>query len=914
MEFIESLNDAQREAVLNTDGPALVIAGAGAGKTRVLTYRIANLISKGVPSYQILALTFTNKAAREMKERIVSVVGTEASRYLWMGTFHSIFSRILRAEGEALGYKPNFTIYDAADSKQVVRQIIREMNLDDKLYPAGQVAARISGAKDKLITAAMYLGNAQLFERDKAHRMPMVGEIYKKYAVRCFRANAMDFDDLLVNTYILFRDFPEVLRRYQEKYHYVLVDEYQDTNFVQYMIVRQLSALHGNLCVVGDDAQSIYSFRGARIDNIFDFRKDYPEFRIFKLEQNYRSTQTIVKAANSIIEKNREQIEKTIFSKNEMGDKIRVFPTLTDSEEGLRVASDIFETYHNEQARWLDFAILYRTNAQSRIFEETLRKKNIPYRVYGGLSFYERKEIKDILAYFRMIINQSDEEALRRSVNYPRRGIGNTTVERLYELAGEHNVSVWDIADNADRLHGHFNAGTCSKLKGYTDLIKQFALRAAEVNAFTIAKEVALQTGILAEFRDGRTVEDISRLENLEQLLNAIQEFSEAAETNGEPSSLADYLAVVALLTDQDTGDPDSIDRVTLMTAHSAKGLEFRYVYVTGLEENLFPSLMSSGTAKELEEERRLFYVAVTRAMKRATLSYALNRYKWGNLESCNPSRFIREIDSQFVAEIAPGRRPGYSSGAGQSVWQEPSSGGNGSFSRGGGSHSGRGGSRTGSGGSWSGSGSQSGRGGSGSENGGFRTGSGSQSGRGGSGPGRDGSWSGSGTGESGYSKHKPSLKHIKLSSPQDSQAPDNEDNASTAGGDTAGGREMRPAGGGAADGGRERQQTGGAAAGGRERQQTGGAADGGQEGLQTGGGAAAGGRERQQTGGAADGGQNTISSGDISIGDRVRHERFGPGTVVAIEGRPPDTTAVVDFTESGRRKLLLRFAKLVRI
>lgn len=882
MNFIESLNDAQREAVLNTEGPALIIAGAGAGKTRVLTYRIANLIGKGVRSYQILALTFTNKAAREMKERIVSVVGTEDSKYLWMGTFHSIFARILRAECEALGYKPNFTIYDSADSKQVVRQIIREMSLDDKLYPAGQVAAKISGAKDKLITAAMYLGNAQFFERDKSHRMPMVGEIYKQYATRCFRANAMDFDDLLVNTYILFRDFPEVLRRYQEKYHYVLVDEYQDTNFVQYMIVRQLSALHGNLCVVGDDAQSIYSFRGARIDNIFDFRNDYPEFKIFKLEQNYRSTQTIVNAANSIIEKNSEQIEKTIFSKNEVGEKIRVFPTLTDSEEGIRVASDIFETYHNEQARWLDFAILYRTNAQSRIFEETLRKKNIPYRVYGGLSFYERKEIRDILAYFRMVINQADEEAFRRSVNYPRRGIGDTTIARLYELAGEHNVSVWDIAENIDRLHGNFNAGTCKKIKSYTDLIKLFAMRAAEVNAFTIAKEVAIQTGILAEFRDGKTIEDISRLENLEQLLNAIQEFSEAAETNGEPSSLADYLAVVALLTDQDTGDADSNDRVTLMTAHSAKGLEFKYVYVTGLEENLFPSLMSSGTAKELEEERRLFYVAVTRAMKRATLSYALNRYKWGNLESCNPSRFIREIDSQFVAEIVPGRRPGYPSGAGKASWEEPSSGGGGFHSGRGGSHSGRGGSGSGRGGSFSGgSGSGSGRGGSfsggsgsGSDRGGsFSGGSGSGSGRGGSFSGGSGSGSGSGAGDSGFGRHKPSLKRLKYSSPQDSPGPESDDNASAAGGGAAGGG---AAGAGGADGG-------------------------------------GGSREMQPPGGGA-GHHNSSSSGDLSVGDRVRHERFGPGTVVAIEGRPPDTTAVVDFTESGRRKLLLRFAKLTRI
>lgn len=794
MDYLDSLNDAQRQAVLNTEGPALVIAGAGAGKTRVLTYRIAHLLGKGIRSYQILALTFTNKAAREMKERIVGVVGTEASKYLWMGTFHSIFSRILRTEGEVLGYRHNFTIYDAADSKQVVRQVIKELNLDDKVYNAGQIAARISSAKNNLITAQVYAGNAQFLERDKAAKVPLLADIYKLYAARCFRANAMDFDDLLVNTHILFRDFPGVLRRYQEKFSYLLVDEYQDTNYVQYLIVRQLSALHGNICVVGDDAQSIYSFRGARIDNIFDFRNDYPEFRIFKLEQNYRSTQTIVNAANSIIDKNFNQIPKTIFSKNEVGEKLRIFPTFTDSEEGVRVASDIFETFHNGQARWTDFAILYRTNAQSRIFEETLRKRNIPYRVYGGLSFYERKEIKDILAYFRMIVNPADEEAFRRSVNYPKRGIGDTTVVRMFELATEHQVPVWDIACNIEQLKGQFNAGTCSRIKGFVDLINLFMSRSSAVNAFTIAREVAAQSGILSEFREGKTIEEISRLENLEQLLNAIQEFSEAAETNGEPSGLDSYLATVSLLTDQDTNDGEENDKVTLMTVHSAKGLEFRYVYITGLEENLFPSLMSSGTAKELEEERRLFYVAITRAMKSATLSFALNRYKWGNLESCNPSRFLKEIDRQFVAEIVPGRRPADASVPGfspQSGSRLPGSGG--SFRSGGstGSH----------GSSYP--------------------------------PGKDVHHPGKGfsrEGESGYGAFKPSMKRIKPS-------------ASTG---------------------------------------------------------------SEQQGG--------IYDGELTAGDRVRHERFGNGLVVSIEGRPPDTTAVIDFEDSGRRKLLLRFAKLVRI
>jgi DNA helicase-2/ATP-dependent DNA helicase PcrA len=774
MEFPDQLNDAQKEAVLNTEGPALVIAGAGAGKTRVLTYRIANLLAKGVPAYSILALTFTNKAAREMKDRIVNLVGTEASRYLWMGTFHSIFSRILRIDGERLGYKPNFTIYDAADSKQVVRQVIKEMNLDDKIYNPGSIAARISAAKDNLVSAAMYLASARYNERDKANRVPLLGEIYKQYAARCFRANAMDFDDLLMNTNFLFSNFPEVLRRYQEKFRYVLVDEYQDTNFSQYLIVKQLSALHGNLCVVGDDAQSIYSFRGARIENIFDFRNDFPDYRIFKLEQNYRSTQTIVNAANSIIEKNSGQIKKTIFSKNEEGDKIKVIPTITDSEEGVRVASDILATRLSEQVPWQDFAILYRTNAQSRIFEETLRKKNIPYRVYGGLSFYERKEIKDILAWFRMIINPADEEAFRRSVGFPRRGIGDTTVARIFELAAGNNVSAWSIAGRIDDFRGHFNAGTCARVKGFVDLIGLFTSRAASVSAFTIAREVAAQSGILAEFREGKTVEDISRMENLEQLLNAIQEFTEAAETNGEPAGLDAYLATVSLLTDQDSGDENINDRVTLMTVHSAKGLEFSYVYVTGLEENLFPSLMSSGTARELEEERRLFYVAVTRAKKRATLSYAMNRYKWGNLESSSPSRFIREIDSRFLEDAGTLQRgiPRYGYGTQRYFTRE--------------------------------------------ENSGYQSGQVSS----------ENVVPGTTHGV------KPSMKRIV-------PARDPADGESVMAG---------------------------------------------------------------------------IGNNTLAVGDRVRHDRFGPGTVIGIEGNPPDTTAIVDFTGSGRRKLLLRFAKLVKI
>jgi DNA helicase II / ATP-dependent DNA helicase PcrA len=862
MEYLEGLNDAQREAVINTEGPSLVIAGAGAGKTRVLTYRIANLLNKGVRSHTILALTFTNKAAREMKERINSVVGTEASRYLWMGTFHSIFARILRTDGERLGYQPNFTIYDSADSKQVIRQVIKEMNLDDKVYAPGQIASRISAAKNNLITAASYQASQQYSERDKMNKIPLMADIYRQYTTRCFRANAMDFDDLLLNTNILFRDFPDVLKKYQEKFSYILVDEYQDTNYSQYLIVKQLAAQHGNLCVVGDDAQSIYSFRGARIENIFDFRNDYPSFRIFKLEQNYRSTQTIVKAANSIIDKNEGQIQKTIYSHNEVGEKIRIFETLTDSEEGVRVASDIFETRNNDHVRWQDFAILYRTNAQSRIFEEMLRKKNIPYRVYGGLSFYERKEIRDILAYFRMIVNPSDEEAFRRSINFPKRGIGDTSIARMFELALINETSVWSIAGHIDSYRGQFNAGTCSRINSYVSLINQLSLRLPDVTAFTLASEVAGASGIMKEFREGKTVEDISRLENLEQLLNAIQEFTEAAETNGEPSTLDAYLATVSLLTDQDSDNPDENDRVTLMTVHSAKGLEFRYVYITGMEENLFPSLMSSGTAKELEEERRLFYVAVTRAMKQATLSYANNRYKWGNLEHTNPSRFLTEIDQQFVKEVAmPKRNLNPYGGYGNQRH----------FSRdGGGSYDSNGDRVIGSG---YGDGKPGGENGSQGESKGWQNR-----------PWHD---------RAGHEKPLPKFDTPK---PPPGARPLGRrpvpDEGDSAGGGTGGG--LFSGGGGA---------TGSGAA--RGGSPSGGAA---------GNGAARGGSPAGGAAGSAAGSAGGYSGTDLEPGDRVHHERFGNGEVMAIEGNPPDTTAVVQFAGIGTKKLLLRFAKLTRL
>jgi len=656
--YLNDLNEAQQQAVIHTEGPALVIAGAGAGKTRVLTYRIAHLLQKGVPAGKILALTFTNKAAGEMKVRIARIAGAEIARYLWMGTFHSIFARILRIEGDRLGYKPNYTIYDAVDSKSLVRSIIKELNLDDNIYKPGVIGARISGAKNNLVTPAMYSSDSTMYEYDKSCRMPLLAEIYRIYASRCFKSNAMDFDDLLMNTNILFRDYPDVLADYQERFRFILVDEYQDTNYAQYLIVKKLAAVHHNLCVVGDDAQSIYSFRGARIENILEFKNDYPDYRLFKLEQNYRSTQTIVNAANEIIKNNEGQIHKTVFSKNEPGEKIAVMQAMTDTEEGFNVASDILDKSLSQQLAWNDFAVLYRTNAQSRIFEETLRRKNIPYKIYGGLSFYERKEIKDILAYFRLVINHNDEESLKRSINYPKRGIGDTTFEKILDLSAEKNIPAWDIVSGAAAWQKHFNAGTVNKLACYAELINRMTTDTDKTDAYTKAREIATVSGIMKDLRDGKLPEEISRYENLEELLNGIKIFTEAAETNGEPSTLEAYMASVALLTDQDNEKEEDRNKVTLMTMHSAKGLEFKHVYIVGLEDTLFPSPMSAGSAKELEEERRLFYVALTRAEKLVTLSYALNRYKWGNLERSNPSRFLREIDQKYLHYPQTGGKP----------------------------------------------------------------------------------------------------------------------------------------------------------------------------------------------------------------------------------------------------------------
>lgn len=638
--------------MLKTEGPALVIAGAGSGKTRVLTYRIAHLLKRGVRPSSVLALTFTNKAAREMNERIAGVVGKNTARYLWMGTFHSIFARILRTEHETTGFPHNFTIYDAADSKNLIKSIIKSFKLDDKEYKPGVVASRISMAKNNLITPALYAQNSELRFADKNMKIPLAADIYKEYVKRCFLSGAMDFDDLLLKTNILFRDHPDILAKYQQRFSYILVDEYQDTNYSQYLIVKKLADHHQNICVVGDDAQSIYSFRGARIENILSFRNDYPGYQIFKLEQNYRSTRTIVDAANSIIAKNKRQIHKKVFSDKEAGRPIKVISALTDNEEGFLVAAEIAETQLKNKYRYLDYAILYRTNAQSRIFEEALRKRNIPYKIYGGLSFYQRKEIRDLLAYFRLTINNWDNEALKRIINYPARGIGQTTLLKLENSAANAETSVWKIIkglpeNNASNL----NSGTISKLIKFSALIDGFAGVVNVSDAFEAAMFIAEQSGILKDLQSDTSSEGVSRYENIQELLNGIREFSMNAREEGRPEKLEDFMEEVALLTDQDTEKDEDRDKVTLMTVHSAKGLEFKNVFIVGLEDNLFPSSQAweSKSEEALEEERRLFYVALTRAMENAWFSYASQRYRWGKLDFCSPSRFLLEMDEKYL-------------------------------------------------------------------------------------------------------------------------------------------------------------------------------------------------------------------------------------------------------------------------
>lgn len=651
-DLLKNLNEAQRAAVEFCDGPSLVIAGAGSGKTRVLTYKIAYLLEQGLPPYYILALTFTNKAAREMKLRIAELVGEKKARSLWMGTFHAIFARILRKEGEAIGFQSNFTIFDTSDSRNLIKLIIKDMKLDDKQYRPGSIHGQISRAKNSLITPAMYAANSEILEYDRRSKQPRIFEIYQRYQNRLRAANSMDFDDLLMYTNILFRDHKEILEKYRNQFQYILVDEYQDTNFSQHLIVKQIAEAHHRVCVVGDDAQSIYSFRGANIDNILNFKSNFPETKVFKLEQNYRSTQNIVNAANSLIKKNTEQIEKDVFSENEIGEKIEILGTFSDFEEGLVVSNKISRMRFEHHHSYSDFAILYRTNAQSRIFEDALRKKNIPYRIYGGKSFYQRKEIKDVISYFRLIVNPSDEEAFRRIINYPTRGIGNVTVAKISTAAELHNVSLWEVLSSPLEYNLEINSGTRNKLNDFYSMISSFIEQKEIINAYEMAQEVIKKSGISHEAYSDMTPEGMSRSQNIQELINAMEEFVSTRQEQGdEDIFLADFLSEVSLLTDQDTENDEEAEKVTLMTVHSAKGLEFNHIFVVGMEEDLFPSSMAKSEDRGLEEERRLFYVALTRARKTCTITYAKSRFKNGQTNSAKMSRFLIEIDPAFITE-----------------------------------------------------------------------------------------------------------------------------------------------------------------------------------------------------------------------------------------------------------------------
>ncbi|MEX1190290.1 MAG: UvrD-helicase domain-containing protein [Bacteroidia bacterium] len=661
-QYLDELNPVQREAVINTEGPVMIIAGAGSGKTRVLTYRIAHLLNHGVSAFNILSLTFTNKAAREMKERIYKIVGSTESANLWMGTFHSVFARILRFEAEKLGYPSNFTIYDTDDSKSLIKTILGEMNLDDKIYKPSLVLNRISNAKNNLISSQEYLNNKDITEEDRLSGKPKLGLVYEAYTMRCFKSSAMDFDDLLFKTNVLFRTYPEILLKYQDKFKYIMVDEYQDTNFSQYLIVKKLAARHLNICVVGDDAQSIYAFRGANIQNILNFERDYPELRMFKLEQNYRSTKTIVEAANGVIKQNKSQLKKVVWTDNQGGDKIKVYAASTDNEEGQLVVNRIFDLRMENQIAHQDFAILYRTNAQSRAMEEALRKRGVPYRIYGGLSFYKRKEIKDLLAYFRLTINPNDEEALKRIINYPARGIGKVTLEKIVVSAAEKGVSIWDFI--AGMAENPSISGTVSKkIIDFVNMIKSFRHGLQSTDAYNLGLTIAKSSGLLKELSIDKTPEGISKHENVQELLNGIQEFVNTlpeSEDEVADRTLDIYIRDIALLTDADEDDKSDPDKVSLMTIHAAKGLEFKSVFVVGLEENLFPSQLSLNSVEELEEERRLFYVAITRAETFLTLSHAETRYRWGQITHGEPSRFLLEIDPALIDSIEVPRSSGF--------------------------------------------------------------------------------------------------------------------------------------------------------------------------------------------------------------------------------------------------------------
>ena len=646
-DYLEKLNPEQRQAVEHITGPLMVIAGAGSGKTRVLTYRIIHLINNNVSPFSILALTFTNKAAKEMRNRIDSIVGKNISRDLWMGTFHSIFSRILRMEAHKLNYPTNFTIYDTDDAKSLIRSIIKELNLDKDIYKVSIIINRISALKNNFITHDQYSNHQELVQTDKIAKRTEFQRIYAMYSQRCLKASAMDFDDLLLNTYKLLNNFPDALLKYQSKFKYILIDEYQDTNHVQYLIIKKLAALHENICIVGDDAQSIYSFRGAKIQNILNFKSDYPDFKSYKLEQNYRSTNTIVETANSLIKHNENQIPKEVWTENEKGEKIILCKCGSDNDEGRLVANTIFEIKMQDQAYPKDFAILYRTNAQSRALEEALRKQNIPYKIYGGLSFYQRKEIKDILSYCRLTINPNDEEALKRVINYPGRGIGNTTMQKLLVTANENNISIWEVMNNLNNYKHNINNGTSKKLVEFVLLIRNYQAQLENKDAYFLAEHIAKSSGVFGDLYNDKSPEGVSRFENIQELLNGIKDFCENTEIN----SLADYMKDVALLTNQDNEKQEDFNKVTLMTIHAAKGLEFPYVFVVGLEQNLFPSMMSGESQEDLEEERRLFYVAITRAEKRLFLSFATNRFKWGQYIDCEPSRFLSELNTQYISK-----------------------------------------------------------------------------------------------------------------------------------------------------------------------------------------------------------------------------------------------------------------------
>ncbi|WP_234110536.1 ATP-dependent helicase [Chryseobacterium sp. R2A-55] len=658
IDYLKGLNEAQYDAVTTLEGPLMVLAGAGSGKTRVLTMRIAHLITNLVDPFNILALTFTNKAAKEMKERIAKVVGESEARSLWMGTFHSVFARILRSEAHYLGFPSNFTIYDSQDSLNVIKKVLKELHIDSDLYKPKKVQARISSYKNNLITVKAYFNNPELIEADERTNMKHIGLIYQKYVEVCYRNGAMDFDDLLLRTNELLTRFPEVLAKYQDRFRYILVDEYQDTNHSQYLIVKALASKFENICVVGDDAQSIYSFRGANIYNILNFKKDYPDAKTVSLEQNYRSTQNIVNAANVVISKNVQQFKKNVFSDNEEGEKIKVYRALSDADEANFVAGNIWELHHSQQRKFNDFSILYRTNSQTRAFEDALRKKNIPYRVYGGLSFYQRKEVKDLMAYLRLLVNENDSEALFRVINYPARGIGETTQNKLIVFADSQNISPSQVLDNlgfyAPQLG--LNNGVLTKLSDFWSMIKAFQVLLKTENVYNVAMEVAKRSGLIKFLKDDQTPEGISRVENVQELLNSMQGFIEEQQQleDGNPS-LANFLENIALSADtQKDKEDDGTDKVSLMTIHLSKGLEFPIVHLVGLEENLFPSFMSSSTREELEEERRLFYVALTRAEKQVFFTYAVSRFQWGKITDAEPSRFLSEVDTQFIEFINP--------------------------------------------------------------------------------------------------------------------------------------------------------------------------------------------------------------------------------------------------------------------